>query len=267
MMKTITISAVPGYDEWRVAARQCLSAGIAPENILWKTAQSAQNDLFGQPASDIPPAENEGNNKIRIPKSVLTLIETALCHRGTTRFALCYRLLWRLNFENRNLFALKTDEDVLRVLSLAKAVKRDAYKMKAYLRFRELKNEEQEHFVAWYEPEHYTVERVLEFFQTRFKNMYWSILTPYRAAHWDKYELILEDNPDPSVYPSDDRIEKYWLTYYANIFNPARVKKNAMLSSMPKKYWKHMPETVLIDDMLKNAESRARRMIAESNNS
>jgi hypothetical protein len=38
-----------------------------------------------------------------------------------------------------------------------------------------------------------------------------------------------------------------------------------MLSSMPKKYWKNMPETALIDDMIRNSDARARKMIIEGN--
>ena len=94
--------------------------------------------------------------------------------------------------------------------------------------------------------------------------MQWFILTPYRSAFWDGAELQLEDNPDPAIYTSEDDVEHYWLTYYTNIFNPARIKREAMLSQMPKKYWKNMPETALIPEMLKNAEHRARRMISES---
>ena len=30
--------------------------------------------------------------------------------------------------------------------------------------------------------------------------MCWSILTPYRAAHWNTKTLVLEDNPDPSIF-------------------------------------------------------------------
>jgi DNA polymerase len=91
--------------------------------------------------------------------------------------------------------------------------------------------------------------------------MRWSILTPYLAAHWDMQQLTLDYNPDRSAYPDVDSVEKYWLAYYANIFNPARPKQGAMLSQMPKKYWKNMPETVLIPDLLKNSESRAKEMI------
>ncbi|MBT0587041.1 TIGR03915 family putative DNA repair protein [Alteromonas oceanisediminis] len=258
-MKTISINSVPGYSEWRTASRECLAQSIAPEHIVWQGSQSLQDDLFGD--AEQSPGVCEAQTRHRIPNSVLVLFNYALCHRDTSRFALCYRVLWRVIFENKNLIELKTDKDVLHLYTLAKAVKRDAYKMSAFLRFRGVTLDGQEHFIAWYEPEHYSLEIKLDFFKTRFKNMRWSILTPYRAAHWDTEKLILEDNPDPSVFPEDDRIEKYWLTYYANIFNPARIKKDAMLSSMPKKYWKNMPETALIDDMIRESDTRARRMI------
>jgi probable DNA metabolism protein len=262
-MKTITITSVPGYNDWRTASRECLTQAIPPEDIIWQTAESIQDDLFGH--SEHIMAFAEAKPKRSIPKSLLILFKYALCHQDASRFALCYRVLWRVIFENKNLIQLKTDVDVMRLYSLAKAVKRDAYKMSAFLRFREVSLNDEEHFIAWYEPEHFSLEIKLDFFQTRFKNMRWSILTPYRAAHWDTKKLVLEDNPDPSVFPDEDRIEKYWLTYYANIFNPARIKKSAMLSSMPKKYWKNMPETTLIDDMIKQSDARARKMIANGN--
>nr|WP_136252156.1 TIGR03915 family putative DNA repair protein [Ningiella ruwaisensis] len=264
-MKTISITSVPGYDEWRIASRACLAQSIPPEEIIWQSSQSIQDDLFGDNGQTTKVYEPKATHSI--PKSVLALFKYALCHKDASRFALCYRVLWRVIFENRNLIQLKTDNDILRLNALVKAVKRDAYKMSAFLRFRKLVIEEQEHFVAWYEPEHFSLEIKLNFFQTRFKNMRWSILTPYRAAHWDTENLTLGDNPDSSAYPDDDQIEKYWLTYYANIFNPARIKKSAMLSSMPKKYWKNMPETALIEDMINKSNARARKMILDGKKS
>lgn len=275
---TISINAVPGFEEWRTAARSCLERGYAPHEIIWqgKTAE-VQSDLFSD--SNSPPiSETEkrtegrcfsqlnhgviGQKKsIKIPKSFIDQAETAVCHADDGKYALLYKVLWRLVHENRNLLAIKTDPDVMRLNALVKNVRRDAYKITAFLRFREIEHEGEPLFIAWYEPEHYTLERVLTFFKTRFKNMRWSILTPYRAAHWDKNTIKLVDNPDPSLYPADDKVEGYWLTYYANIFNPARPKKKAMLSQMPKKYWKNMPETVLVQDLLRSSESRAREMI------
>ena len=58
----------------------------------------------------------------------------------------------------------------------------------------------------------------------------------------------------------DDGSEALWASYFANIFNPARVKLDAMQSEMSKKYWKNLPDTALIAAMLKDAGARVQRM-------
>lgn len=257
-MKNIVIHAVPGFEEWRTAARQCLLARIPPHEIVWNDTETG--DLFESSwgkhtVTDIP---------VSVPKDFLILAETTCCHKDEGKHTLLYRILWRLAFENKNLLKLATDDDMMMLNTMVKNVRRDAYKITAFLRFREIKHEGTEYFVAWYEPEHYTLERVMPFFQTRFRNMKWSILMPYRGAHWNGEELVYEDSPDPALYPKDDTVEAQWLKYYASIFNPARLKKSAMLSQMPKKYWHNMPEAALIPDLMKNAAGRTKEMIEKS---
>lgn len=273
-MRHIIIYHVPGFQEWRDAAKEALEDGISPEQVYWQAGQDIQEDLFTvtrphqQKQTEVHERSSHDWCRIASPhstfpisKKFLELCEMALCHHNSDRFFLCYRVLWRLTHENKNLLHLKTDDDMMYLNALIKAVQRDAYKMTAFLRFRQITHKNAEHFLAWYEPEHYTLELKLDFFKTRFKNMRWSILTPYRAAHWDTKCLMLEDNPDPSQYPQGDNIEKYWLTYYANIFNPARSNKQAMMSQMPKKYWKNMPETGLIGGLLENSEAKTCEML------
>lgn len=259
-MKSIVIRTCPGFEDWRDHARACLQQGIRPDQILWQDRPCHEPDLF---LNDMHMA-SKPPDRLHVPREFISLAQQAICHASRDRFSLLYRLLWRLVHDDKNLLYHKTDNDVLKLNAYVKAVRRDAYKIKAFLRFRETRHENQEMFVAWYEPEHYSLELSLPFFQTRFKNMSWSILTPYLAAHWDKESLSLSPNPDPSIVPKDDMVEQYWLKYYASTFNPARPKKSAMLNQMPKKYWKNMPETVLIKDMLRTSESRARKMIDES---
>jgi probable DNA metabolism protein len=251
-MKTITILQRPGFDEWRNQARLCLAERRKPHDVLWQDS-FAEADLFAQ--DDAPCAMTAVKT---VPKDFIDRARYAACHAAPDRFTLLYRILWRLTHGQKHLLQLKTDADILKMNGYVKAVRRDAYKITAFLRFRETADGR---FVAWYEPEHFSLDLSLPFFQTRFKNMQWSILTPYLAAHWDGETLNRQDNPDPTQRPQDDNIEKYWLTYYGAIFNPARPKKAAMLNQMPKKYWKNMPETVLVREMLHTSEARARQMI------
>jgi DNA polymerase len=51
------------------------------------------------------------------------------------------------------------------------------------------------------------------------------------------------------------------LTYFSNIFNPARLKVKAMQAEMPKKYWRNLPEASLIPGMIAGAEASASAMI------
>lgn len=259
-MKKISIKTRPGFEEWRMHARLCLSNKLPPDKILWVTDGTAGQDLF----TDLQPQTLKPAEPIYVSNVFLELAQYAACYAGPDRFALLYRILWRLCHENKNLLRYKTDGDILKLNAYVKAVRRDAYKIKAFLRFRGVTNGDEEHFIAWYEPEHYSLELSLPFFQTRFKNMTWSILTPYLAAHWNRESLTLQENADRSCVPKDDNIERYWLKYYATTFNPARAKKAAMLSQMPKKYWKNMPETALVPDLLRQSEARTRKMIEEN---
>ncbi len=52
--------------------------------------------------------------------------------------------------------------------------------------------------------------------------------------------------------------------YYRSIFNPARIKLNMMRREMPVRYWQTMPETQIIQDMLKEAPDRVAQMLKYS---
>ena len=51
-------------------------------------------------------------------------------------------------------------------------------------------------------------------------------------------------------------LDELWLTYYHTTFNPARVRMKAMVAEMPKHYWRNMPETALIPDLVAAAPAR-----------
>jgi DNA polymerase len=91
--------------------------------------------------------------------------------------------------------------------------------------------------------------------------MAWSILTPDRCAHWDGHKTIFTAGAIKSDAPSGDPLEETWRTYYAHIFNPARLKIKAMQAEMPKKYWRNLPEASLIDPLIATAARASQSMI------
>jgi DNA polymerase len=152
----------------------------------------------------------------------------------------------------------RADPLVRRLDEMAKAVRRDIHKMRAFVRFRELDGR----YVAWFEPDHHIVRANAGFFVRRFANMVWSILTPEVSINWDGTTLSESPGATKADAPDGDPIEEVWKTYYASIFNPARVKIGAMTKEMPKKYWKNMPETALVPGLIAAAQAREAGMIS-----
>jgi len=252
-MKNIQLPAIPDFETWRLHARTLLADHVHPSMVAW----NGTADLFAAEATAAPIPRPWS---AKVPREFIDQAKMAICHRDETRYALLYRMLWRITHTDKNLMHWTTDDDTLRLKALVKSVRRDAYKIKAFVRFREVDDGS---FVAWYEPEHFSLEISVPFFCTRFANMRWSILTPYRAAHWNG-TLAYAPAPGRAGYPAHDKVEDYWKTYYSNIFNPARIKKKAMLAQMPKKYWKNMPETALVSELLQTAPARVAAMIEKS---
>ena len=280
-MPAFLIHSIPGFEEWKTNARNCLAQETPPSQMQWQSHHADANlNLFAEnkfPPTLPYPAEGGGDNygfkkrkqpsvnkiSLKVPRSFMELAQIVICHNSPERFALLYRVVWRLLHENRLLLDYQTDSDIMQLTAMVKAVRRDAYKIKAFLRFREILHNEKTHFVAFYEPEHYTLELALPFFQERFKNMNWSILTHYRSAQWDGERLILTETSDKALYPTEDAVEAYWVQYYATIFNPACFKTKAMFNQMPKKYWKNMPETAQIEGLIRNAPQQVEEMISK----
>jgi DNA polymerase len=143
-------------------------------------------------------------------------------------------------------------------------VQKDAYRMRAFLRFRETRLTGQPLFVAWYEPEHDTVQLNQQFFTSRFTNMHWSILTPKRCMHWDGKRITFSPGASKGPEPVQDKLEPLWIAYYSNIFNPARVNPTAMQAQLLKRNWKNLPEAGVIEPLLRGAPQRTSAMLERS---
>ena len=247
---------------WRTRARALLVAGVAPERVLWRTDHSPQPFLALAEEQEPKPAAQTG--EIRVPRGFFELAEAVACHQDAERWALLYRVVWRLTRGERHLLEVSTDPDVHRLFTMKKAVRRDIHKMKAFVRFRQVEQEDVSCFVAWFEPEHSIVERTAPFFARRFTSMHWSILTPRGCAHWDTEALTFSAPVSREQAPGEDTLEEMWRTYYAHIFNPARVNPRAMRTEMPKKFWKNLPEAQIVGELVRDAPARVRRMVRES---
>jgi len=242
------------FKAWRDTARALLVAGVAPQDANWGEA----GDLFaGEPRGvGLSPIASP-----RVPRGFIDVARMALLHSDPARLALLYRVLWRLQRQP----ALLEDgaaPDVRRLHEFARAVHRDIHKMRAFVRFRRvMERGGGERFVAWFEPSHRVLRANAAFFLNRFASQRWSILTPQGSLHWDGKALAEGPTARRQEAPADNAAEDLWRTYYASIFNPARLKVGAMLKEMPRRYWANLPEAALIPGLIAGAQARESGMI------
>lgn len=244
--------------EWRDAARRFLVAGVEPKNIDWRLRSEDQGLFDAGAALETLPVRTGEGAQVSVPPAFLRLASAVICHSDPGRFALLYRLLFRLRQE-RHLLDVKSDADVVAAHRMHKSVGRDYHKMTAFVRFKEMPLPVgvagRRRFFAWFEPGHFIVSRVAPFFQRRFNDMDWIIATPRGSASWDGENVRTSSEPAQKPDISDET-DELWRTYYASIFNPARLKVKMMMTEMPKKYWKNLPEADLIPGLIAGAEAK-----------
>ncbi|MEM6848553.1 MAG: UdgX family uracil-DNA binding protein [Pseudomonadota bacterium] len=249
------------FDGFRDCVRRLWLAGVAPRDVAWTVGPPADGLFEAAPSASSLNAPG-AQEAPRVPKAFVDLSRLVICHKAPDRFALAHRILVRLQDE-RTLLKVATDPDIARAETMAKNVRRCSHKMKAFVRFRSTADPDGgERFVAWFEPEHHTLDLTAGFFERRFAGMRWSILTPDRSAHWDGAHLTMAGGASKDVAPDGDSNEDLWRTYFGAIFNPARLKVQTMQSEMPKRYWKNMPEAALIQPLIRSATQSTGEMIA-----
>jgi DNA polymerase len=255
-MRVVRLASEIDFAGWRAAARALRAEGVEPQAVVW----TVERELFDLDTL-APPCGKPAN--FTVPAAFVELAEQVILHRAPDRLALLYRILWRLEREPR-LIDNPADPDMARARDMAKAVSRSAHKMKAFVRFRLVEGAATETYAAWFEPAHRVTEATAPFFARRFTAMDWTILTPDACVAWDRERLMVSEGADPADAPAEDAQEELWRTYYASIFNPARLNPRQMRQEMPKRYWRNLPEARLIPELIETAQERATAMVAST---
>lgn len=247
-------AAIPpeaGETEFRALARRGLVAKLPPQCIAFVSPDEP---------SLLPSLPDGKSSAITVPRAYSQLLQDAICHRASDRFALLYGVLWRIVNGERDLVTRAADPAIAQLNDYAHNVRRDIHKMHAFLRFRALNVEGAPLYTAWFEPQHFILRRAVPFFVERFANMAWLIATSIGTALWK--DGILTYGPPVTKPPAidDNVLDDLWLTYYRTTFNPARLRVQAMTKEMPKHYWQNMPETALIPRLVSGAAERVAEM-------
>ncbi|KQO16767.1 TIGR03915 family putative DNA repair protein [Acidovorax sp. Leaf78] len=273
---TVTLDHPTDWAGFRRAARTLVQAGVPPQAVDWFTTQDVTEDLFASPTAgsgidagaaastplDLSALQPRSDRPApRVPEEFVRLCERLVLHRNPARFALMYRLLWRLAHD-RALRHDPLDADRMQAHHMVRAVARDMHKMHAFVRFRPVTDSDGHTVqVAWFEPDHYITEANAGFFVRRFTQMHWAILTPDASVRWDGTDLHVGPGGQRSDAPPPDAGEALWLTYYRHIFNPARLKTTMMKKEMPTRYWRNLPEAALITELSHGAHERSGHMV------
>ncbi len=217
------------FDAWREAARTAVALGVPPEEMAFAVREEPA-PLFADPLPERPADAPPFN----VPKAFPDVARKLICHADPERFVFAYRLLWRLQAEKK-LLEIVSDPDTRKAVEMQKAVYRDSHKMKAFVRFREIEDDEgQRQYIAWFEPFHHVVELTAPFFMRRFPGMIWSILTPKRSVHWDGVDLTFAPGAKTISTPSQ-WTERLGVRMLQTMPGKRRMKKGAVSSTT---WWK-----------------------------
>ncbi len=110
----------PTFESWQSAARSLLREGIPPAEVEWNDGTMIQSSLLTLSA----PVAAEPVSEYRVPARFIELAHRAAGHQDPQRWAVLYRILWRIVRENHELLSLEHDRDVSRFLQLSEPTAR-----------------------------------------------------------------------------------------------------------------------------------------------
>lgn len=202
---------------FREETRSLLAQQVPPDEVTW-SAQAQNSEQFADAAAlDKGPGAPKAASAI-VPASFQRLCEVVVLHHDPDRFALLYRLLWRLVHEP-GLRNNPIDADMLHAHQMGQSVRRDLHKMKAFLRFHPVKDEDGTPLqLAWFEPAHHIVEAVAPWFAQRTAHPRWAIFTPERSVECDVTQLHFGRGVPRGQAPSTGADDAAWLACYRAVF-------------------------------------------------
>lgn len=125
-MKLVQLGDGHDFAEWRAAARALLRDGVRPDEVVWEEV-NAGGDLFAAP---VERRRVEGCPVGVVPRRFIDLAKVAMFHRDPRRFALLYRLLFRLQ-KHPALLGARSDPDVARLHTLVGNLRQEAERVTA----------------------------------------------------------------------------------------------------------------------------------------
>ena len=159
--------SVQNFNDWRTKARHCLQRGVHPDQIQWLS------DLQPESLFSMPDTKLSGAPVIKQPcldKRFFALANEVCCFNSQAQWTHLYRIAHALVFEDKRRLEDPLDADMRILQTMRKKISRDKHKMKAFVRFKQVAQVTpsgqavSEHFVAWFEPDHFILADMAPFF-------------------------------------------------------------------------------------------------------
>jgi len=192
-MPTCTLAFETDWTGWRRATRAFVLSGVEPADLTWTIGC----------AGDIVPDADGG---FVLPRTLVALAAQAFQAREAERFGLLYTLVWRAH--RGELVLSDADDPDLRIARRwALAVRADAHRIRALLRFLPVTFHHQPHFLGWFDPDHFVLEATARLMARRAPASGFTIVTPDGIAHHDRTALRFGAG---LKHPGDDETLLAW---------------------------------------------------------
>jgi probable DNA metabolism protein len=143
-------------------------------------------------------------------------------------------------------------DDVLKVKQVAKAVDRERHRMKAFVRFKRLKDDL---YFSMIEPDFNVVPLIRQHFHDRYADQKWLIYDIKRnyGIYYDLTEVLEIEldfsNDDCSTNITLEHTEEslyndLWQRYFRHVNIKERKNMKLHIQHVPKRYWKHLIEKI-----------------------
>lgn len=250
-MGVIALDCDDLFSIWRDQARALLSHGIDPSQVTW--SQGPMTDMLADTTA-LP--AGTGPFRAKVPAALLGQLEEAARYHGEQRWNLLYEVLWRVAHGDRTAM-LAGDRLGSELHRRIKQVSREAHHLHAFLRFVPLPEALVDHLqldlVAFHEPAHDILQSASPHFADRLGRLRWLIATPRDGIRYDgrrfDYQRQCPELWRQWAQHAEDPGAELWRTYYRHTFNPARLNPNALRLHMPGRFWRHLPEGMLIPQL------------------
>ena len=141
------------------------------------------------------------------------------------------------------------DEHILAIHQIAQKVRKEAHRMKGFIRFKLSKDNA---YIATIEPDHHVLPLLAKHFKARYNDQDWIIFDVRRQKGLfyidGSLKLLLANEPvhalhEDHFHANEQLFQQMWKEYVKHVNIKERKNERLQKQHMPSRYWKYLVET------------------------